>query len=207
LNFQPDYYLANISLAIKPQAPSLHVSSLNLLPESFHTNKIKWGRVSAIPGMAVFAVAVTVLVMLITDTSSNIASVRNQLAVNSQILQGKQSEQMALTKEIKSLEDTLNKSKTSQDAGNSLLQLLMVKADETNQDLIAVVGNIPESISLNAVSLNRSTVDINGTATSETSVLSYARQLEQTGRFSQTVVSNINSNEGGEVSFSLTLMK
>ncbi|MDD5287988.1 MAG: pilus assembly protein PilM [Dehalococcoidales bacterium] len=204
--FPSGNYLVNIGLAGKQLTAISEVSRLNLLPEAFRPNQIKWSRALAIPCTAIFASVAITLVLLIAGASDNITSARNQLDVTSKILQEKQLQKQAIKKEIKVMGDTLKSINVSNDACVKFLDTLTIHADNTNRDLLAVVDNLPGNVSIIGISLNDQTLIVQGTATSEADSLNYAKALENTGRFTQTVVSNINL-ENGTSGYILTLLK
>ncbi|MBN1643200.1 MAG: PilN domain-containing protein, partial [Dehalococcoidales bacterium] len=204
-----DYYFVNSSLAIQTQVASSQIAELNILPEVFRS-KIKWGRVVAIPATVILAVVIAGMVILINDVSANIASVSDQLASSNKILQEKQLERQTIAKEIKTIESNLAKARPSLSEYGDFLIILTERADEINQDMLAVLENLPSNVTLKTFSLGGTSLAVSGDSESETEILSYARALEKTGRFSEVVISTINNSGNGEdggMAFSLTLLK
>lgn len=202
---QPGYYLINYGLIIGQEEPNSGVNWLNLLPEVYQPNRVKWGRVVAIPATTVFAGVSLILLFLVTGAADNISAARTQLEASNSLLQTKQIEKQQVNREIKNLQDNLVSIKQSNDNCKKLLTILDTQAQKRNSDLTALLTNIPGSLTLTNINMGKEVV-ARGTAVSEVDVLYYATALERTGNFVQTVVSNIKTNEGIN-DYTITLIK
>ena len=206
-DFQPDYYAVNLGLAVKPQTSISEINRLNLLPEMYRPNQIKWSRALAIPGIAIFAGAIVVLAFMVNGASLNIISTRNQLNAANQTLQEKQIEKQKLNKDIKDLQAKLTALTTSQNGYKIFVDTLTKQAELTNQDLQAIFTNLPKTVIFSKLSIDNRTLEVDGNTLDETAVLDYAKVLEKTGYFTQTVVSDIQLKDDTTHASVITLYK
>jgi len=205
-DFTPDYYAVNIGLAAKPATSISEINRLNLLPEIYHPNQIKWSRALSIPVVVVLIGVAVLLTLLINSASVNIISTRNQLNTANQTLQGKQIEKQKLNKDTKNLQAELDTLNSTQNGYQVFVDTLTRQADLTNRDLQAAVSDLPVTVKLTGLVLDNSTLAVNGIALDETFILGYAKALEQTGYFTQTVVSDIKLKDNTHL-YVITLSK
>jgi Tfp pilus assembly protein PilN len=209
--FAPHYYLVNTGLTVIERPAGLDtvppVTSLNLLPVEYRIKPVNWGRVLAVPVTTLFIGMVIPLTMLIIGASDNIASARDQLDVTSQMLQEKQAQKQEMRKEIRTLEESLVQLQVSRDAGRNLLEALVQRADSINGDLQTAVDDLPEMVRLTKINRDSEALTLNGECIDEGVILLYARELDNSGRFSQPIVSKIHLEESRQHSFILTFKK
>jgi type IV pilus assembly protein PilM len=207
-DFQPNYFAVNVGLAVKQQTLGSEINRLNLLPEIYRPNQIKWTRALTIPGIAIFAGVIVVLAFMVNSASRNVVSARNQLNTANQTLQEKQIEKLKLNKDIKNLQAELDTLNSSQNGYQIFTDTLTKQADLTNTDLETAITNLPDAIALTSLSLDDKTLEVNGYTLDETVVFDYARVMESTGYFTQAVVSDIKlKQDEGTHSCVITLYK
>lgn len=209
--FTPNNYLVNIGLVL--QEPSLRkmagpvVAKSNLLPAEYQPKPISWVKVVALPSAIAIAGLVVPLVMFISDTSANIVSTSKQLNLATQVLSEKQSQKRELVKNIAELEGRIVEVEASLEAFNLVLNNLDAQCNDVNGNLDITMDNLPNVIELTSIQCTGNNVTIVGRSPSETGVLLYARNLNSSGRFSQTNIVNIKRIESGGMTFSLVLTK
>jgi len=206
-DFQPNYYAVNIGLAVKQQTPISDINRLNLLPEAYRPNQIKWTRTLAVPGIVIFAGAIVALAFIVNDASANIVSTRHQVDTANQTLQAKQIEKQKINKDIKDLQAELDTLNSSQNGYQIFVDTLTKKADLTNRDLQAASTNLPDAVKLTALILDDKTLEVDSNTLDETAVLDYAKVMEDTGYFTQIVVSDIKLKDDTTHASVITLYK
>ena len=87
------------------------------------------------------------------------------------------------------------------------MDTLTKQADLTNRDLQEVVSNLPNTVIFSKLSLDDRTLEVDGNTLDETAVLDYAKVLEKTGYFTQTVVSDIQLKDDTTHASVITLYK
>lgn len=122
-----------------------------------------------------------------------------------------QTEIEAFEAEIKALTKQYSSQVQAQEdvieAFNSVLDPLKPNKDEINGDL-AEMNKLPGAIDLLSVNHNTETMTIQGTASDENTIFSYASNLRSSNRFALVVISELNYNaDNSRTSFTLTLTK
>ena len=79
------------------------------------------------------------------------------------------------------------------------------QTDGVNGNLEVTVNSLPDSISLTSISHTSSILTLRGRAPSEDEVLSYLRELEESGRFSDITITSMRRVEGASMDFTLVL--
>jgi len=207
----PGNYQVNAGLALKDR--SLHkiagpsLANVNLLPTEYQPKPISWGKVILVPTtVALTGVAVAVL-LLMSSTSSSMALTSDQLIITSQFLGEKQMQKRELNQNIAELESKISNLDTSRQTIAGVLNTIDVLGGETNDDLKAIVSNIPINVYLSKINFEDTTFTVAGRAGNETDSLLYATCLDETNRFAQVIVSNIRQTEDNRYDFILTLIK
>ena len=181
-------------------------SGMNLLPEEHRIKPVNWTRVALVPAVATLVVIVALMAALIGVTEANVISSRNQLAVANKTLQERQSQKQKLNIDTKKLQQTLTSLNTTLEACKTLTTSLSASAATTNDDLSTVNGNAPQSAFLTSLNMSSDVLMVNGICPDKSEILAYARRLDDSGRFSETIVSHITL-EDGTYSFLFTLKK
>ncbi len=207
--FDLSQFTVNIGVALRelPQVKKtgLSVAKLSALPFAYQPKHFSLARVSVIPGIAIFALALAPLVMSIQGASASLEAMQNQLDMINQHIVKKQMEKRTLVKEIAGLKERIAEVETSEQALSAVLSSLDTQNQVVNGDVTVASDLLPAAIELSAITHTGDTMKINGVAPDEDEVLLYASSLRDTARFSEVVVTNITTNEDGWVEFTLVL--
>jgi len=205
----PNRYLVNIGLVLKKISPDnesgLSVTSLNVLPTVYRPEPISLTRILVVPGAVIAISFVFLLAALIQNTSADIAAIRGRLDTTDQLLQQKLAQKQLLAGKIAELEKKITETETSGGNFAAAVASLEKQTNVVNGDLEVTVNSLPSSISLNNVNHTSSSLTINGRAPSEEEVLSYLREFEKSGRFSDITITNMRRVEGASMDFILVL--
>lgn len=212
--FDPGRYLVNIGLALQEQALSKmagpSVASSNLLPMDYRPKPISLGKVIVLPAAIAIAAAIVPLVMLISDISADIALKSERLALANRILTERQLQKQELRENIIELENELAQAEESLLTFTLALGSLKGQHDYLNGNLELIMSSRPAMVRLIGIKYADDSLIISGTSPAETEVFSYARSLDSSGRFSQTIITSIERREDEEspgMDFTITVMK
>jgi type IV pilus assembly protein PilM len=210
--FDPSDYMVNIGLALHKQLPQ-HTSGLavdlNVLPAAYQPEPFSWSRVLA-PSSAVTVVGLLIpMVMLLQNASANIALLQEQLDKTNQLIIQKQLEKKELRQYITMLQQTLPEVEASNQMFTAALNTIDEQVSTVDGDLETVTDLLPKSMHLTDISHRLNKLTLGGLALREEEIISYATDLDTCGRFSTTVITNINricdDNTLYTLSFTLSL--
>ncbi len=197
-DFNPLMYMANIALNNQPPLNAwnlgLPITKINLLPEVYRIKPIKWKRVLAVPAAVVVIMVLVPLILISKSASANISSISSQLQTVNKTLAEKTAAQAKLKKDIKSLQDELTRTNGVRDDCNSLLQTLDQASGTADGDLNTIISNLPAQLSLTSISVTGTGETVSGLGDDQETILSYARSLDNSGRFTEVIVDNIKVN-------------
>jgi type IV pilus assembly protein PilM len=198
--FDPSRHMVNIGLALKElplgENAGLSVANLNVLPAAYQPKPVSWSKVVTVPVALTIIGLLVPLVMLTQGASANIASISSQLDMTNQLIIQKQAQKQALMKDIAELEEKLAEAEASHHTFTTALGSLDKQGETVNGDLKATTDNLPSTITLISISHTGGVLTINGTSPNEADILSYARSLDSSGRFSETIIASIKKLEG-----------
>ena len=204
-------YMVNIGLALKE--PSLgkragpSVVNSNLLPTPYRPKPIPWTKVVALPTAATIIGLVVPLVMLISSASANATSMRDQLVLTNQLLREKQLQEQELRKNIAEWEKKLVEVEIPHNTLTASINNFTSEQQMVNSNLEVATDSLPSTVSLTSISYSSSLLTISGKSPSEAEVLFYARKLESSGQFSETIIASLKRMEDGSMTFALLLTK
>jgi len=201
--------MVNIGLALKElpsqrQTGSL-VTNLNALPAAYRPRPISWAKVIALPSAAAVIGLLVLLTMLTQDASTTIASIRSQLDMTNQFISQKQLQKQELQNNIAELDKKLAEAEASRDNFTIALGSLDMQGNEINSNLQVATNTLPSTVSLTNISHTGSMLTISGNSPSETEVLTYARSLDASGRFSEIIIASMKRTEDERMDFTLVL--
>ena len=203
-------YMVNIGLVLKElekeAGPS--VANLNILPEPYQPTPISLARITVVPGVVVVIGALVLTTVLVQEISANVSSVQNQLNKANLLIKQKQNQQKELEQSVASLEGKIAGAKASINTYTAAIGSLDKQGDLINEDLEVTVNSLPGSISLAAIDHSVDGLTIRGSSPSETEVLSYASNLDASGRFPEITIANIKrvvDEENERMNFTLVL--
>jgi len=145
------------------------------------------------------------LVMLIQGASADIASTRGQLNATNQLLQQKLSQRQELAQSITGLQKKIAEAEVSCDNFTLALDSLARRSNGVNGNLQAAVISLPGTISLNSINQDDIILTVSGRSPSEEEVLSYLRNLDDSGNFSEITIPSMTKIEGEGMDFTLAL--
>lgn len=207
LLMNPTHYMTNIGLALKEQPKDAGPSAvkLNVLPLPYQPVPISLTRIIAVPAAVTIIGLLAGLFMLIQITSASIDSVSNRLDTINLLTQQKQAQRKELMEDIAKLENMIDEAETARNTFSAALGTIDRQGDIINGDFEVTVNSLPGAVALTGIGHDGDKITISGESLSEVEVLSYARSLEASGRFSEVTVAGISKAEYGKANFTLTI--
>ncbi|OGO19137.1 MAG: hypothetical protein A2144_06000 [Chloroflexi bacterium RBG_16_50_9] len=208
----PAHYLVNIGLALKElrkeSGPLL--ANLNSLPVPYQPKPVSLKKIIALPATGVAIGLVVILALTIQEAAGSIDAVKDKLDATNFILGQRQAQKKELAEKITALNKELASADAQRKVFTNALDNISRQGDAIDGDLVATVSNLVSDVSLGSISHNGRILSIAGQSPSEVEILSYARNLDATGRFFEVTVASIarteSSDNGTEhMDFSLAL--
>ncbi len=201
-------YMVNITMATKASKSSLEITfsiaDMNLLPAPYLPKPVSLTKVIGIPGAAVVAGLVIPMVLMIQSTSSSIAAKQAELDSTSQVISQRTMQKLELTKSITDLQNKLTAAQNDFGTLSSALNSITNRQEYVRGDLRLVLGSLTPSVTLNTISESEGTVTLSGTAPNKQdiytyagAILQYARTLDLSDRYTQTLVSSLKTSGAG----------
>jgi len=207
--FDPSRYMVNIGLALKelasPKQDGSLVVNLNALPAAYLPKPFSLARVLALPSAAVSVSLLVLLIILISSASTSIASMQSQLDMTNRFISQKQLQKQGLVKNIAELEKKLFEAEASYGTFTTALDSLDRQGNEINSNLKVIVSKPPSSLSLATIDHTGDILTVSGWAPSETEILSYAKSLDDSGRFSEIIIASVIVIEDEGMDFTMIL--
>ena len=202
------YYTVNITMALKSvysvSDKTYPIANLNILPVCYQPKPISLTKVTGIPGGIALAGLVIPFVMLMQNTSGNIDSMEKQLDVTNQIIVQKTVQRTELKKNIVDLEKKAASARIVYDKMKKPVENIRNNQEIINGDLLIVLTNLSQDVSLTSISESGSILTVKGEASSEKeiaafaqAVIQYARTLDLSKRFSESTISSISVETPG----------
>jgi len=210
--FEPDDYLINIGLALKEniQGKGLKIN-LNALPVAYQPEKTKLSRTILPIGIGAGVILIGYLWILGAMVKSDVTALKAETS-------SLQSQINLQTKEINSIKDKI---KQAQDKLTPLqaeiekayadmvsIENMQVRLEKqrnnTDVHLAKIVEIIPDGMVLSSIG-GVEEISISGTATSETTIFKYARDLKATGMFRSVILKAISFKGNNLYDFDLYL--
>jgi len=210
-NIAVSEYIVNIGLVLKEISfekwTSPLVVDLNVLPEVYRPKAVTLSRILVPVGITVGIGAIVFLWMLAQGAIADTVSLQNQVDVSNGLLEIRLEKWQAQSDAVAEFETQVEELGATSDALNAMLDGFSSQQATVNGDLTATIStiNLPGNVDLGSINHAGGVLAIKGVSTSETEVLEYAKALQDTDRFSEVIISGIESIEDG-VSFTLTLI-
>lgn len=204
----PHRYMANIGLVLKKLSfneTGLSVTDLNVLPEVYQPEPISLVRILVVPAAVIAIGFVLLLGLLIQNTSSDTAKVRSQMDATNQLLQQKLAQKQKQADTLVELEKKINQAKTSGGNFAAAVADLEEQSSGFNGDLEVTISSLPSKVSLTSITHSSHTYNIKGRAPDEQEILSYLRELDASGRFSDITINSIRIAQDENMDFILVL--
>ena len=205
----PSHYLVNVGLTLKelPRESGSLLANINTLPGDYLPKPISRDRLLAIPAAVAAIGVVAVFVFIIQNTAGNIKATNEEIEANKFYIAKMQSEKQQLLEDIDDLEGEIANLEIINDSFTIAYETISLSSDGVNNDMNAVVDNVISGTELRSVVHGGSVINITGISPTEEEILEYARNLDETHRFDEIVVSNIRVNEEDQTQvYNLTLL-
>ena len=203
--FNPNDFMVNIGLALKELLPvkgeaNFSLVNLNALPEAYVPPRFSIARVLVPVGVVLGIGLIIFGVIFVLNNRANTAALSSELASMQNSVTQKQTEITTLKAQVGALEAI---------AGELDARITtMEQARATiHEDLTQIVKLASEKVSLGSVNHGGGSVTVQGTASSENAIFSYARALRSGGRFSRVWITSITQSEESGFSFAFSLTK
>jgi hypothetical protein len=173
--------------------------NLNVLPEIYVPPRFSILRVLVPVGIVIGIGLIIFGVIFVQTNRAHTETLRSELALVQSSVTQKQSEISTLSAQVGSLgaiASELDARLTVMERGRASIYL----------DLREIVNLAKEKVTLSSVNHGGSSVTVSGAASNVGLIYSYARDLRESGRFSEVWVSSITGGEG-EFSFAFSLTK
>jgi len=192
-------YMVNIAMAFdspaSPRWSTFPVANLNVLPTCYLPKPLSLTKIVGLPaGVTVAAICIP-LILTMHNSSNVISDLQHNLDTTNQIYNQKVLQKQNLKKAVGELEKEVAAIKTDYATIKRSLDSLSTQQEIVNGDLAVALNGPMANIDLTNVRESGGNMIIQGTSTNEDSVLSFARYLDQTGRFSSTIVSSFVVND------------
>jgi type IV pilus assembly protein PilM len=209
------FYMVNMAMALKNAAPiregTFPVANMNVLPAPYHPKPISLLKVVGAPGGAAIVALIVPMVMMMQNTSANITAMQTQMkTINQQVVQ-KTAQKTELKKNIADLQKKSAAAKSTYENLKVSLDTLGVRQETVNGDMAEVLYAQPPTVILTSISENEQSLILTGTAVTEGDVLTYGRNLDLSGRFTETTVTSMEKEYSNDpevqpvLNFTLTM--
>ena len=207
--FDPVMYLANIGLTVNQlrggRGGGSSLVTLNSLPLNYQTKQVSLINISLIPG-AVAAVGVIVfLVFMNQNASAAVSSMSVKAAAVERALQEGLSQKMTLAADIKELENKLQQLTISRNNYQTALVSIEGQRNRTNQDLAAIMNDLPAAIRLSSIKHTGATLEISGIGRAEEDILAYFTQLDSSDLFGEIAITSMSKVKDEGTGFTISV--
>jgi type IV pilus assembly protein PilM len=201
--FDPGRYMVNITMVLSSASAgrelTFPVANLNMLPIPYQPKPISMIKVAGIPASVAVTGIVIPMVMMMQSTSVNINVMQEQLQTANQIINQKSVQKLQIKKEITELEKKSAGAKIVVTNLNSSLNAITNGQEIINGDLLLSLSKLSATIELRSIRETANRLEISGFAPTDSdiqnyakTILTYARDLDISKRFSQSLISSIS---------------
>ncbi|MDP2917139.1 MAG: pilus assembly protein PilM [Dehalococcoidia bacterium] len=202
-------YMVNAVLAFKGLLSRRELGSsaagLSVLPARYQPKPVPVQKLAILPAAGVLIMLIVALAMLLQTISANTGSVGSELATIEGMIKRRASQQQELKKSVAEIEKTVSSARSSGNALSGALSTLDRRRNEVSGNLKLSLSVLPGGVSLTGLSHVDNKLTVSGRASSEEEVLSYARALDTTGKFSETVITSMKRVSGDRIEFVIVL--
>jgi type IV pilus assembly protein PilM len=201
--FNPNEFMVNIGLALRElllekAGANFSLVNLNVLPEVYVPPRFSIARVLVPVGIVIGIGLIIFGVILVQTNRVHTEALRSELALVQSSVTQKQIEISTLSAQVGSL------GAIASELDNRVTVMERERA-AVHEDLTQIVKLAAEKVTLSSVNYGGSAVTVNGVASGEDDIFSYARDLRESERFSEVWIKSITGSEGGfSFAFSLT---
>jgi type IV pilus assembly protein PilM len=202
--FNPNEFMVNIGLALKEllsekEDANFSLVNFNALPEAYVPPGFSIARVLVPVGIVLGIGLIIFGVIFVQYNSTHTEELRSELALVQSSVAQQQREITILRVQVGSVgatADGLNTRIITMERGRAVFY----------EDLNQIVKLAAEKVNLSSVNQGGSAVTVNGVASNEDDIFSYARDLRESGRFSEVWIKSITESVSG-ISFAFALTK
>jgi hypothetical protein len=198
-------YMVNLAMATKSSKSALDITfsiaDMNLLPAPYQPKPMSLTKAIGIPGAIAVAGLVIPMVLMIQSASSSISAKQTELDITSQTINQRTVQKLELSKSVTELENKVSAIRKDNDNLTSVLDSIITRQEYVRGDLRLVLGSLTPSVTLKSISESDETVTLTGTApnkqdiyTYAQAILQYARTLDLSDRYAQTIVSSLKTS-------------
>jgi type IV pilus assembly protein PilM len=208
-HLDPSLHLTNVGLVLKqlPRETGSLLPNFNTLPEPYQPRQISTSKLMAIPAAIAAVALVVLLAMTVQDAAGRLASTKSQLDSTNLILQKRQTEKTDLTKNVAQLEQQLSQIQSQKDKFASVLANIGATGEVINTDLSQSTAVIVPGLDLSGINHAESGLALTGRAGTEQDIIQYARDLMDTGLFTEVTIQSItySSSDNGSYAYNMTI--
>jgi type IV pilus assembly protein PilM len=199
----PGRYMVNVAMTLKAhpaeRATTFQAADLNVLPAIYQPKPISMVKVVGVPGgIAAVCLAVPLLLMM-NSISANIDVMKKQLEMVNEISMQKTAERQRLKKQIGELEQQLTAAQTAENNALASYAFIQSSQEIISGDLLLSLSEVNSAIELHSIRQTANKLVVSGFAPSQedirmyaNAILTYARQLDVSQRFTESIVSSIS---------------
>lgn len=201
-------YMVNIGLALKKVAPGAGTGqsrvNLNALPEAYRPAPPSMKRALATAGIITTVVFIAIMALFVQSRAANTEALSAQLETSNRFLQDRQSVQQTQKQQASQIETQIVQLERNRDMYVMALESFSIEQEVLNGDLNTVVPGLSSGIVLNSIRHSGRDVVVDGFAPNEAETLAYATSLEDSGRFTEIILTKIERDDG-TVAFVITM--
>jgi len=202
--FNPNEFMVNIGLALKELLPvneeaNFSIVNFNALPEAYFPEHFSIVRVLVPVGTVVCIGLIIFGVIFTQNNRAYIEELNYELTLAKSSVVQQQVAISSLKAQVGPLEATANEL-------NNRSSALKRERAAAHEDVTEIIKLAPEKITVGSFSYGGGSVSMSGAASDEDAIFSYARDLENSDRFSKVWISTI-SYGSNKFSFALSITK
>jgi hypothetical protein len=211
-------YMVNMGMAASTPPPgratTFSIINQNILPAPYQPKPISLMRVIGIPGGAAAVALAVPLLLLLQSTAANMNAIQAQLDTTNQLANQRLAYQQELRKTIADLRKQAAAAKLNYDDLNYTYQALKAGQEKINGNLRLILNVLPSTVTLMGINESSDYLTIEGESSQEAEVLKFARNLDVSGRYLETIISAMSvsppveasPDEAGKINFTLRLI-
>jgi type IV pilus assembly protein PilM len=200
--FDANEFMVNIGLALKVFLPgtkgadSSSLVNFNALPEIYRPEPVRLSHILIPVGVVIVAFLLVYIGVLAHQKANDNSQLRSQLASAQSRVSTQQTRVAPLQQELKDKEAEITQVQATANILDNTLTSLEATRVKMDEDLNAIIGLLPWSVSLTAVNHQGESVTITGTALDDRDLDTYEEALKS--RFSEVIESSIAPIMQGE---------
>jgi len=204
-------YMVNIGLALKKLSPKkgagFSVVNLDVTPEVHRPKRPSLTKILIVPSVIVAIGSLVPLVMQVQSAAADVVAIEAHLNATNQLVRQKHRQQQSQNEELIELNNQFSELEAINNTLTASINNFTSEQQMVNSNLEVATDSLPSTVVLTSISYSSSLLTLNGKSPSEAEVLVYARKLEGSGQFSETIIASMKRLECGSMTFTLLLTK